>query len=408
MSTTTNPFSTTPFQTEAPGPLSSNEQTATVFEPELLMAEARRESGRSDFGVKCFEESLERLCDSLSNEAELNEIGKLNARSEIVDNLILRLQMADAERCQPNIYSTDVGSPAVIFGLPRTGTSILYELLALDTEAFRTPKVWEVAEPLAAQSETRLHEIDGALRAVYELAPDFKRQHRIGATLGEECCRLLQLSFAGYRYMWAYRVPSFWRWSLAADLSGAYGWHRKMLQILQPGGSDRTWMLKSPGNLPFIGAMRSAYPGLREIHTYRDPADVIGSSTSMIATLRSVFSDSVDAHEIAAEQIDFWKIAIQSYIELRRSSENYRALDLSYANYLARPLEGIERVRDFLGLEFTASQSAAVENHLRAHPQNEHGAHRYSVEDFGFSRTQIHKLFEDYIETFHVEVKARP
>ena len=57
-----------------------------------------------------------------------------------------RLQLADTRKRHPEIAAAPVERPIFITGLPRTGTSILHELLAQDP-AHRAPLHWEVRSP---------------------------------------------------------------------------------------------------------------------------------------------------------------------------------------------------------------------------------------------------------------------
>src|SRR3546814_6720439 len=58
------------------------------------------------------------------------------------DLLAARLHFADDEKRHPEIVTQEVGDPLVVCGLPRTGTTIVYDLLCLDPAA-RAPREWE-------------------------------------------------------------------------------------------------------------------------------------------------------------------------------------------------------------------------------------------------------------------------
>lgn len=79
-------------------------------------------------------------------------------------------------------------SPIIIIGMGRSGTTILHELLALDP-LNRTPATWEVDMPFPApeaatyDNDPRIEEIQSRLDRTDQIIPDFKKMHRMGATL---------------------------------------------------------------------------------------------------------------------------------------------------------------------------------------------------------------------------------
>jgi hypothetical protein len=55
-----------------------------------------------------------------------------------------------------------------------------------------------------------------------------------------------------------------------------------------------------------------------------------------------------------------------------------------------------------LGREWTADVDAGVQQWLRDNPQNKHGKHRYSLEDWGFSKKALEPYFSDYLRVHPV------
>ena len=111
-----------------------------------LFDRARRLTGLSDFGDPFFREPMRVLLDAFETEAELTMLGRVIARTDIVRLLENRLRMADVLNHHPEIAAGEIRQPIFIVGLPRTGTTILHELLAQDP-ANRVPMTWEVMHP---------------------------------------------------------------------------------------------------------------------------------------------------------------------------------------------------------------------------------------------------------------------
>ena len=107
-----------------------------------LEAKARMETGLDDFGPDTgWREGLERLVaavEAMDPPDQLRHIAEHN----IVGQLSTRLRFTEDDRRHPEIAELDVGDPLVVVGLPRTGTTIVYDLLCLDPAA-RPPREWE-------------------------------------------------------------------------------------------------------------------------------------------------------------------------------------------------------------------------------------------------------------------------
>ena len=116
---------------------------------ESVLAEASaRAGGLEDLadGDGAFTEGLARFVDSLHADARLNETGELIARERALLHTVNRLQyVADRARI-PEIEQQRIDTPVFIIGMPRTGTSILHDILAQDP-ANRAPLTWEVMFP---------------------------------------------------------------------------------------------------------------------------------------------------------------------------------------------------------------------------------------------------------------------
>jgi len=113
---------------------------------ESLLRAAEEATGLADFGPSGFRPGLHQLLASLERDAALNSIGRIFARGQIVDLLANRLRLLEHRKRHPDLANQRVERPLFVLGLPRTGTTILYGLLAQDP-AHRSPLSWEVGFP---------------------------------------------------------------------------------------------------------------------------------------------------------------------------------------------------------------------------------------------------------------------
>src|SRR5678815_3791598 len=116
------------------------------LDAETLLGRARKATGLEDFGDPWFREPFDVLLDALEREAAMHTLGRVLARTDLTRLLENRLRMTDTIARHPEITAAPIVRPLFVVGLPRTGTSILHELLAQDP-ANRVPMTWEVMHP---------------------------------------------------------------------------------------------------------------------------------------------------------------------------------------------------------------------------------------------------------------------
>jgi len=118
-----------------------------MFNTDKLIAKAQQDTGLTDFGDVNFMEGLQRLTESLNQEARLNEVGVYVAGITIANSLVTRLKLEDYIRSHPEVLEREVERPIFIVGLPRTGTTALHHMLNQD-ESNHTLRLWEGRQPV--------------------------------------------------------------------------------------------------------------------------------------------------------------------------------------------------------------------------------------------------------------------
>lgn len=128
------------------------DQARTLLAPDGLMAEAvSRTGGLTAFGDGPYRDALDVMCASLIDEAALSARGAAMMREKLVGQLVNRLVVEDYFRRHPEIADIAIDDPLVIVGLPRTGTTLLQRLLAVDPR-FHSAAWWETRYPARASS----------------------------------------------------------------------------------------------------------------------------------------------------------------------------------------------------------------------------------------------------------------
>jgi len=378
--------------------------------PGLLLRNARRRTGLTDLGVHALFGPMERLVEALEREARLTPLGRVMVRRHLLSlletALLLQRDRSSAVRDQK------ISAPVFIVGLPRTGTTLLYNLLAQDP-ATRVPLTWEAMFPAGyPESPAALRKAkwkaSARLEMANRIAPGFRRIHPLGLDRPEECVALMAPGFTSALFHTLYRVPSYQDWFESARQTPGFEMHFRVLQQLQFRRGARRWVLKGPTHLFSLEALLRHYPDARLIQTHRDPLRAIPSIASLNATLRRAFSSRVDSVEVGRDCALRWHGALVRFLRRRDLLPPDRVVDVAYADLTASPIAVVERIHDRLGWPYPATARAAMQDYLTANPRNARGAHRYSLPAFGLAAKQERQRFARYCERFGIEKEAHP
>ena len=383
------------------------------FDSTELRREAIKQTRLADFGDASYREGFDRLLASLNEEAELTPLGRLIAREEILTALTNRLRLVAHHQRHPEIGAAPIASPIIIIGMGRSGTTILHELLALDPNN-RTPATWEVDMPFPPpeaatyRSDPRIAVVQSRLDRTDRIIPDFKKIHRMGAELPQECVRWTTGEFASLIFGTTYDVPSYCHWLLyEADLTSAYDYHRRFLQLLQWKCPAERWVLKSPGHLWSLEQMLASYPDARLIQTHRDPLKTTASLASLITNLRAMASNKVDPVAIGNQWARWNAMALNESVRIRQLGliRSNQIIDIGFHEFLENPLAQIESIYDFFGLELAASTRQTMQGYLNDNPSGKHGAHQYTLSDFGLDVEEERQRVRPYLKYFDVPME---
>ena len=383
------------------------------LEPDDLLDAAVRRAGSSDFGGEGFHEGLEVLVDSVEREADLTTLGRLSCRETLLRYLTNRLRLTDYGSEHPEVAEQEIEKPIFIVGLPRTGTTILFNLLSQDP-ANRPPLSWEVEwpvpppEPATYETDPRIAETEKLFANLDRLIPTLPAIHEFGARLPQECVPIHAHELLSIQFHTTFHVPSYQAWYERQSLLPSYAFHRKFLQHLQSKYMKERWVLKSPAHLPAIDDILRTYPDAHIIHTHRDPARVMPSLASLCYAFRCMNSDCVDPTRIGRCVMDVWSRSLERAVSSRRRHRDKgdQFFDLYFEDTLADPVGSLRRAYAHFGLALTEGAERRMGAFLSENPRGSRGAHRYLLEDFDLDLGEIRERFSGYCREFDVPLSA--
>src|SRR5215831_3296844 len=372
-----------------------------MFATDLIEA-AKRRSGLDDFGDGEFSDALSRLLDSCQDEAQLNLIGKIVLKTDVLETLCTRLQIEWDRQLYPEIAQQKSREPVFILGLPRSGTSALHGLLGADP-AHRSPVMWEVRSPSPPTRKDEKRRIQRATQSCNFfnwLVPTFRYVHTVGAEIPQECVSLMTPTFLSDQFDAMYYVPSYRTWFFRQDLRPAYEYHRRFLQHLQFRRAARRWVLKAPTHMFALPALLSVYPDALFVQTHRTPVDAMASVSSLMTILRSAFSDAVDPFIVCREAVDYWSKTMDKFLRERDGLADNRICDIQYDEIRCKPIRAVRRIYEFFGWSLSREAEQNMRTLIASQAKRQSANHRYDLSQFGANAEDVLSAFAPYCERF--------
>jgi hypothetical protein len=383
--------------------------SAGRFDPDVLIAQACEAAGSDDFGEPDgWREDLALLADGLATEARLSPLGIEIAVLDIVVPLTNRLRIMQWRRDNSAVAAAPIERPIFIVGQPRTGTTILFDLLAQDPD-LRPPLTWEVDSPWPLprvetyDTDPRIAQTQANLEMSEQIVPGLMAFHPMGALVGQECVKVWAAQFCSMLFSVQYRLPTYYRWLLyEADHAPAYRYHRIFLQHLQSSVGGQ-WLLKSPAHLWQLDTLVAEYPDAVIVQTHRDPLNVISSIAALTHHLRRLASDESDIRECARQSCEEIVVGLERSMKVRDSGALApgQLIDVQFADFIADPFATIGRLYDALGRDLTPVAERRMRDHLAAHP-GDRGGGRYTWADTGLDATAVRDRVVAYQERFGI------
>jgi hypothetical protein len=372
--------------------------------PGRVVRAARRSAGHDDLGGDV-EDPLERLCESFDTEARLSPFGRFGAHGLLVAVVAKRLRIVARLAKHAEIHEEEVRKPLFVIGLPRTGTTLLLNLLAADPAA-RPLLGWEAFQPVPpkrapvfSRHDPRLRQFRRAVKMFDYFSPDLQVVHPIGVDAPEECLPLLMRTLTSWAFLFYADLRSYeeWLWERSrAELEEAYRFYRSQLQFLQRQRRGGHWVLKSPAHQYSIHALARVFPDACIVQTHRHLRHVVPSSCSLLAVARSIMSDEVNARELGRRSLESAEMLLGRMETTRAQVPAERRLDLRYDDLVADPIATVHRIYAYFGYERSEEHDERMRAWLAENPRNKRGVHRYSLEQFGLKPADIDWIGSDY------------
>jgi hypothetical protein len=371
-----------------------------------LISEARRMTGLERFDTDSYREGLE-IYVADANRVERAESFLARERKDIVGSLANRLKVTAYLDQHPELLKRPIERPVFVFGMPRTGTTLLSNLLAADP-ARRSALSWEIDDPIPPPTSKMLYSDPRALarldaeRQMLAAHPEMGKYYRGSAIYPNECMFFMIHDFKGLLWEGRGKLPNYRDWLFSTDLTSTYVYHKRYLQLLQA-NAPGIWNLKMPSHGLWLHTLLKIYPDARLVWTHRDPLNVTGSFCSLMTLSHRTATGNPDMAWIA--QNYSWQAIEHAnrIMDAREKLGENRIIDVHYADLLRDPIPTMRVLYKALGDAFTPEAEGRMTTWLADNPQDKFGKHEYKLKQFGLTAPQVTRSFERYLSKHDVE-----
>ncbi len=359
----------------------------------------------ADLGSDSYREPLERFLAAAADEADLTTFGRFLITRMLTSALVNRAELHRWVAEHPEVADERIEAPWVIVGLPRTGTSLLSNLIGLDPMA-RPLRQWEAARPVppptleTAADDPRIARHAKDLDGLMKLNPALPAMHPFGSMLAEECVALFMYDLRTIALETQAHVPSYARWLEQADMAPAYAQHRRALQVLQSRQPTQRWILKTPNHLWHLEALVAAYPDARIIWTHRQPGPVVTSLASLANAGQRPLTVRTDPRPTAEEWRRKCRFALGSAMAYDGGHAQGWCRHLRYDDLVDDPVAAVSDLYAAVGEPVSDLHVRRMQAWLRDRPQDAFGRHRYDPAAFGWTYAGLADEFADYADRY--------
>lgn len=319
----------------------------------------------------------------------------------------------------PDYRDEPLEPPLYIIACPRSGTTLLHELLALDSERFTHFKLYQTLVPAvsAYRFARKLADTvgrdraDRVVRAIDDWAfAGWQGIHPTGLTKSEEDEQLFVYPFLSpaiyFIFPWIRRLPEL---RFIDDLpdearSRAAEYYRDSIRrhVFATGG-HRTMIVKNVHAASRLSIIRQAFPDARFVHLVRHPYEAVASSTSMfIVTWQmpapEIPRDSPEARDYAQLYIDYYRYL---HDETQKMPED-SVLTMPYRDLVSDPVRAVESIYSKFGYELGDSYRQRLERAVGERKKHK-SQHHYSLAEFGLTEDYVYDQLRPCFDAYGFE-----
>ena len=394
--------------------MNGNYDDRVLKEIAALKREAAEKTGFDDFGDPFFEEPLAAWVNDLIY-GNFNDFGRQFLRRLAFRDLCRRLKVIAYLAEHPEISEVEIPPIIIIMAAPRTGTTLLHNLMATHPFA-RTFLRWELMDPIPSptpQTYTTDPRIAKLQASIEPLRGSLLEQtHWVNADEPEEntwgffdCTGLLGRSLPSI-------MPTWTRWILVNDHRTTFREFRKLVQILLwkcPPSSGGHLLLKCVLTTAKIQMFAEEFPEANFVLVHRDPFRIL---TSMAAVGEAIYQPFIDEqpgplHEDGLHDrfvLKWLKLAFRALVEFKEA-ESEKVADVRYSDLMNDAVSATRFAYDYFGIDVSKNLEQRIGSFLKQQRGGKRMAPPKKYANFGYDAEAVwaDPTVAEYCELFGVK-----
>jgi len=307
----------------------------------------------------------------------------------------------------PDFELTPVTPPVFVIATPRSGTTFLHHLLALDDEHFVSFKLYQTLAPsvLLERAIAAIRGLDERARLGLGRVLDaidrrmftaWNGIHRVGLRADEEDENLFVYSLVSPALYMLF--PAIQAMPELIDLSGftqqslrrlAHDYRETVRRLLYVSGGQRTPLIKNvllPSRLPVA---KLAFPNARYVHIVRDPREAIPSAVSLFYAMWQTHSpaiapDSPATRALADMFLKHYRLLCDE--DQQQPPESW--ITVRFESLVADPVGTVSLIYEALGMPVTDRFRERLEQ-AAADGRRFKSRHAYDLARFGLTEDDL-------------------
>jgi hypothetical protein len=369
-------------------------------------------TGLSDFGSPFYEAPLAAWIHDL-NTQNASEFGRSLLRKFMLGDLIRRLKVIDYINRHSEILEVEVPPILMIMGAPRTGTTLLHNLAAIQPQA-RPLLRWELMEPLPAP-ESATYTTDPRIAQVQALSElmrgsVYEQMHWVNADDPEENTwgfisgtGLLGRGIASLMLNWNHCLGEI-------DHRPIFREFRNLLQLLIwrcPPPTGGHLVLKCPMTAANIQAFSEVFPEANFALMHRDPFRVLLSSCTISEGISEIFlaeQPSPMRDEVRVQELFEWvKTTLAALMEFVKA-EPKRVSSIRYSDFMDAAVSATHAVYGSFGISAPDDLENGILRYLEQQREGARISPPKSYDTFGFDHDAVWSdpVVAEYCEFFDI------
>lgn len=374
------------------------------LDAESILRVARKKTGLDDFGDEGFRVFMDRLLME-SDAARCTQLGEIALRQTCYTAAVNRLRIQEYIHKNPELLEIPIERPLFIVGFPRTGTTLLQNLLSA-APGCRALSFWELITPAPVHPDPvedkrlRVAKARRVLKLAKFVAPEIPFVHDVHAETKEEDWYLFENTFAVMNFDLASGLSRYGDWLLLQDMAPPYSEYKQYLQLMAHWQPTPQFVLKCPEHLWFLDALLEVFPDACIVWPHRDPVTCVASYSSMISLTRRAWYGRIYADHIGAHITDRFVQGVEWGEEVKARHGDKDFFDVRFQELIEDPIAMVQRIKTHFGLPQQPDSARRMQDWMDQPRADMPGRHVYSAEQWGLDADEIRERFTDYIEKF--------